>query len=687
MFVMQKRFIDCEIDHGIARLYFCRPPVNALSAAFRTQLYDTLKALIEDDAIQGIICLTRELPFSAGADIKEFSKGMQGRGFMDLYAVISQSKKPIVCGIRHYALGGGLEFAMLCHYRVALRSAKLGQPEIKLGIIPGGTGTQSLPRLVGVELAIRMMLSGEPIDAKTAYNHGLLDQFCEDSLEDGCLQFMRKVISDPVEMPLLRQSPDYDEGFFEEQYQAVSSKSYGFAAPKRILDCVHAACHLSLEKGLAYEQKQFFELVTGPESSGMRYLFMQEHLSRHVQGVDMATAMPINSVGIVGGGLMGSGIAITVLSRGLPVILVEMNEACVTNTQERINRYFAQQVTKSKITIDQQKLFLDNLKIFDNYQCLADCDLIIEAVYEDITVKKSVLTKISAVCKTDAMIASNTSALDMNVLAACTKKPENFCGLHFFSPAPLMRLLEVVRASKTDAAVLASVLNFSRTIKKIPVVVGVCPGFVGNRMVIRYFQQVEYLLLRGVKPQEIDQAMTDFGFAMGPCQMADMSGLDICKHMIPGDTLAAVMVAASRLGQKNSAGFYNYESGSNLPIHAPEVVDMIATYASEKAIEPETFTQAEIVDRCMMALIHEGFSIIAEKIVERGGDIDLVYVYGYGFPSYRGGPMFYADQMGLKTVLNRIKNYQKEDPGFWKIHPLLERCVKMDKKISQMRSA
>ncbi len=687
----ETKFLEVVRQNDVAIVYLDRPPVNALSGAMRTALYETVEALQFDAAISIIVLTTHYLPFSAGADITEFSQGYLGKTFLDLYHLFSSSSKPIVAGIRHYALGGGLELAMLCHHRVVLKPAKLGQPEIKLGIIPGGTGTQSLPRLVGMEKACEMILSGEPITGKQGLLDGLVDVVTERELEHACIEYVKKMLRHAdyeVLTPLHRGLPEApEEGFFAAKREKIVQKSYGFQAPEVALSCLEASLTMPVDKALAFEAKAFMDLMTGPASHAMRYQFMAAQMARQVTGIDKGTqTQQINQIGIVGGGLMGSGIALACASRGFPVILVEASEQALRKCMENIDKYYKDSVHKGKFSQKEATSLRAKIKVMASMSQLAEVDCVIEAVFEDLAVKKAVFAELDTICKPECIFASNTSAIDLNVIAAACQRPQKVVGMHFFSPAQVMRLLEVVRGDKTSVETLATVLQLAKKLKKTAVTVGVCPGFVGNRMVIRYFQQVEQLLLEGVKPEEIDAAIQNFGFAMGPCAMADMSGLDISVHMMPGDTIAKALVDAGRLGQKSGRGFYDYQQGSHHPAISSEAQNLIRDYAKKRGVEPKSSSEQDIVDRCVLALINEGAHIVSENIVARASDIDVVYVQGYGFPTYRGGPMFYADTLGLDKVRASIRKLAKQYPSLWQESAFLSKMLKKKTKLSQSKA-
>lgn len=687
---MKKDQLIMQNRHGdIAVLLFNRAPVNALSAEFRTVLHTALAELLQDASVSAIICTSNELPFSAGADIKEFTTPLGGKDFVDLYRLMVAAKKPIIAAIRQYALGGGLEFAMLCHHRVLMDDAYLAQPEIKLGIFPGGTGTQTLPRLVGVQKALQMILTGRSIKAQQALDDGLVDAICHVDLLQEALTFTRKKLTDPdyvLSPPILRAVNAVDADYFSKLESELASRAYGFRAPQLALQCVHASLTMPVEQAVEYEQKQFMQLLTGPDCAAMRYMFFAQHRCTTV-ALDKDKLVSIESVGIVGGGLMGSGIATAVLYAGYKVVLVEQDESRITSCLQRIEANLSSWEKRAKISATQKQLLLSNLQVKVDLQSLSQCDLVIEAVFEDMALKQSLFRELDKILSVDAIIATNTSSLDVNVLSAQVNNPGRVCGLHFFSPAQVMRLLEVVRADSTSNVVLATVKNFARRIKKIPVVVGVCPGFVGNRMLVAYFRQVELILLQGISPERIDKALCDFGFAMGPCAMADMAGLDISSSLFDQDNLAKYLVSQGRLGQKSLAGFYDYTRNNNQPSSSPEAAGIIAKYAKVNKVNPGVYTDAEIVQRCLFALVLEACHIMQAGLVARASDIDVIYVYGYGFPSYRGGPIFYADSLGLKFVATEIANYRQQQPDSWQESALFTEYAQSAKALSQYKRA
>ncbi len=692
-FMLQK-VRQCQVKNmgGIAVVYLDHPPVNALSRSIRDDIFTLLTAFKDDHAVKAVVFTTTpDLPFSAGADIKEFSGPMQGKFFLDFYHAIKDLNKPVISGIRKYALGGGLEFAMIGHYRVAHQDARLGLPEVKLGLIPGGTGTISLPRLVGIEKSLDMIVTSKPVSAADALTLGLVDVVAEDDLEATCIALANKVIKEakPLVMPLHRDRPSIPSpDYFEQKRALFLDRYHGFKAPERLLNCLEACATLPLDQALSFETEQFIALITGNDSAGMRYAFFSERLAAHIPDVRKEDARTVQHVGIVGGGLMGSGIAMAFINRGFTVTCLEVSQdradACIKLMQKQYEKSVSQNKMKDTEAQDRLSRFKVTVQIED----LSVCDLVIEAVFEKLDLKLEIMQKLDAICGEKTILASNTSGLDLNQIAAVTGRPDRVLGLHFFSPANVMRLLEVVRGKSTSSATLATGLQVAKQLKKVPVVVGVCPGFVGNRMIFKYFEQLEWLLLRGCSPKQIDHAIKTFGFPMGPCEMADMAGLDIWVYSTPGQqTLVHDFVASGRLGQKSRSGFYDYKEGSNRP-HPSEKAQILIDQSAEKQnIRPMKIDDAAIVQRLLCALICEGLHILDEGIAQRASDIDVIYVHGYGFPIYRGGPMFYADQVGLDTIRSQLQDYKSEAPKQWLISPLLDTLIAEKKKLSGYKRA
>ncbi len=688
--MLDLHYCEIRIQDGIACIYLNNPPVNALSEGLRNEIHAVLTHAATDHTIRALVFLTHDLPFSAGADIKEFSGPMKGKFFLDFYQAIEALDKPVIMGIRQYALGGGLEFCMMAHYRIAHRDARLGLPEVKLGLIPGGTGTMSLPRLVGVDAALSMAVSGQPVSAQSALEMGLIDAIAASDLESTCIEFAQKQLDKSEHQwlsPLHRPNPAVPSAdYFQKKKAEYDAQFQGFKAPLRLLACIEASTSLPIDAGLRFEQTQFMELITGDDAAGMRYGFFAQRLASHVPGVRLDQALTISQVGVIGGGLMGAGISIALLMKGFSVVCVEADPERVAHCRTGIEQQVAKSVHAGKLTLSDSKSLLARLQVTQSIADVAQCDCVIEAVFEKMSLKLEIFKELDSLCAPHTILASNTSGLDLNTIAAATQRPEKVIGLHFFSPAHVMRLLEIVRGQVTSAETLATGLALAKQLKKIGVVVGVCPGFVGNRMIFKYFSQVVWLLLRGCKPQQIDHAVQQFGFAMGPCAMADMSGLDIWVHANPGErSLIHTLVEAGRCGQKTQAGFYDYTKGKKTPQPSSVADGLITDYARSSAIQPQSFTDAEIVKRLLCALIHEGLHILEEGIVSRASDIDTIYVHGYGFPIYRGGPMFYADQMGLSVLRDQLSHYRSEAEASWSEVPLLDEIIASGKPLHKFQ--
>ncbi len=683
-------FCQLKMVDGIAMIYLNNPPVNALSEGIRNEIFSILTDAAADDAIRALVFTSHDLPFSAGADIKEFSGPMKGKFFLDFYQAIESLNKPVIVGIHQYALGGGLEFSMMAHHRIAHVDARLGLPEVKLGLIPGGTGTMSLPRLVGIEKALDMILTSQPVMAQEALEIGLVDEVTED-VEASCLALAKKILSDKeyrLCSPLQRPNPVAPSAnYFTKKRQALQSIYHGFNAPLRLLDCLEASVTLPIDQGIQFEMKQFMALITGDDAAGMRYGFLSQRLAAHVPGLQRQTSLDVKKVGIIGGGLMGCGIAMSFLNAGFSVAIVEVDRERLLVCRQGIEQTYNKSVANAKLSQRDCEDRMSRLNVTAHIKDVSDCDLVIEAVFESMDLKCDIFKELDRVCRPEAILASNTSGLDLNRIAAQTKRPEKVIGLHFFSPAHVMKLLEIVRGDHTDDETLSTALDLAKRLKKIGVVVGVCPGFVGNRMIFKYFEQVVWLLLRGCLPKQIDAAMKQYGFPMGPCEMADMSGLEIWVHANPkADSLIHAFVQSGRLGQKSNSGFYDYRIGKKTAYPSNASHQLIQDYAKDAGIKPQALDDKAIVDRLLCALINEGVHILSEKIALRASDIDTIYVHGYGFPIYRGGPMFYADQVGLDKIKTQLVSFQHEDPEFWSISPLLDVLIESNKKLNKVQS-
>lgn len=677
--------VDLETRDDIALLIVNNPPVNALSRGVRDGLYEGVKLIAADSAVKAAVLFCRGRTFIAGADIREFGKPMQGTNLLLLEETIEACPKPIVAAIHGTALGGGLETAMSCHYRVAVASAQVGLPEVKLGILPGARGTQLLPRIVGVEKALEMMTSGEPISASDAYAAGLLDAIVEGDLLEGALGYARGLIAEgrgPVRIrdrnDKLAQARGKPE-IFAKFRKGMAKKARGFEAPESIVQCVEAAVNLSYEQGIETERKLFVKLMTGQQSAAQRYYFFAERQANKIPDVPADTAeRKIAKVGILGAGTMGGGIAMNFANAGIPVTIVEVAQEALDRGLGVVRKNYERSVKGGRFTQADVEKRMALLRGSLSRQDFADCDLVIEAVFENMDLKKEIFGALDAIVKPGAILASNTSALDINEIARATKRPGDVIGLHFFSPANVMKLLEIVRGEKTDKDVIATSMSLARRIGKVGVLVGVCRGFVGNRMLYARRVQAEKLIMEGALPWDVDRVIYDFGFPMGPYAMSDLAGLDIGWNAktSKGESIRDRLCEMGRRGQKTGAGYYNYDPETREAKPEPKVAELIENFAKDKGITRRAIADDEILARCIYPMINEGAKILEEKIAIRPSDIDVVWVNGYGWPVYRGGPMFYADSIGLPKVVETMEKYRAQDKDeFWKPAALLAKLA------------
>lgn len=679
------------VQDNVAVIKLDNPPVNGLGDTVRAGVYAGVEKALNDAGIQAIVLIGEGKAFCGGADIRQFNTpaALAQPMLKDVIAYMENSAKPIVAAIHGFALGGGLELALGCHYRVAQKGALLGLPEVNLGLIPGGGGTQRLPRLVGAAKALAMIQGGKPVSADEALQIGLVDAVVEAPLLDGAVAFAQARISQ-AEHPVIGRRTASAEGVdFKAARSGIRPKARNALAQGVAIDCVEAATRLPFAEGLVEERRRFDELVAGDISKSLRHLFFAEKEAPRMIGASRSKAgseSTIKRVGILGAGTMGGGIAMACANAGFPVVLCEREQAALDRGLALIRKNYEITAAKGKLSAAdiEQRLALISPSL--DTKDFADVDLVIEAVFEDMAVKQEVFRMLDATCKAGAILATNTSRLNIDEIAAITKRPESVIGLHFFSPANVMKLLEVVRGDKTAPEVISVCMDFAQRIGKIPVLVGVCEGFVGNRMLTGYWREAGFLLEEGASPQQIDSALTRFGMAMGPLAMADLAGMDINwatrKRLAPTrpahlrySKVADRICERGRFGQKTGAGYYRYEAGSRVPLPDPVVDEIILECAREAGIERREISDEEIVERCMLALVNEGAQIIDEGIVQRASDIDVVYVNGYGFPATRGGPMFYAQTLGLANVLEKIRALQARHDDHWKPAALLERLV------------
>ncbi len=680
-------------DGDIALVSINSPPVNALSQAVRAGIVEAMRQAQSDDS-KAIVLICEGRTFIAGADITEFGKPPKAPSLLDVEDAIEGATKPVVAAIHGTALGGGLEVALCCHYRVAVPSAKCGLPEVHLGLIPGAGGTQRLPRLVGAQAALEMITSGKHVDAKTAAAAGLIDELVtEGELKAGAIAFATKIVN---ERRPLRKVRDLDEKIlpargkselFDEFRKASARKARGFLAPEYCVRAVEAAVNLPFDEGMKVEQKLFLELMQGEQSAAQRYVFFAERQVWKIPDVaDDTPTIPIKKIGVIGAGTMGGGISMNFANIGIPVTIVETKQDALDRGLSVIRKNYERSVKSGRFTMQDVDKRMTLLQGTLDMQALADCDLIIEAVFEDMRVKKDVFTKLDGIAKPGAILATNTSALDINEIASVTQRPEFVIGLHFFSPANVMRLLEVVRAKKTSKSVIATAMQLAKKIGKVAALVGVCPGFVGNRILYARQEQANAMLLEGAMPWEIDQVIYDFGLPMGPFAMADLAGLDIGwdKQNTSSSTIREVLCEKDRRGQKTGAGFYDYDEQSNAK-PSPVTEQIVRDFAGRSGKAQRKISPDEILERCVYAQINEGAKILEEGIAIRPSDIDIVWINGYGWPAYRGGPMFYADTVGLARIVAKLKEYGPQMGADFSISPLLEKLAAEGKRFQDLK--
>ncbi len=640
------------------------PPVNALGAAVRQGLVAAIEQAEADDAVNAVVIACEGQTFFAGADITEFGKPPIMPWLPQVVDRIEECTKPVVAAIHGTALGGGLEVALGCHYRVALPSAKLGTPEVKLGLLPGAGGTQRLPRVAGVRKALEMCAGGNPISAKDAFDCGLVDRLIEDDLIIHAVAYAEEVRDvRPLPKSSERQYKinECDPTVFEDFRKENGRKFRGFDAPEANIRAVKAACEKPYEEGVIEERKLFMELMSGTQAKAQQYFFFAERKAAKIEGLPEDTRpRPIQKVGVIGAGTMGGGISMNFLSAGIPVTIVEMGQEALDRGTGLMRKNYEATAAKGKLTVDQVSKAMGILTPTLDFSALADCDLIIEAVYENMDVKKEVFGRLDKIAKPGAILASNTSYLNIDEIAASISRPEDVVGMHFFSPANVMKLLEVVRGAKTAPDVLVTVMGLSKKIRKVAVVAGVCHGFIGNRMLMPRQIEATKLLLEGATPEQIDKVHVEFGMPMGPFQMADLAGVDIGWHRDPSriENIRDALCAIDRWGQKKGAGFYDYDE-KRRPTPSPVVQQIIEDFAKKQGVERREISDEEIVERTLYTMVNEGAKILEEGMAQRASDIDVVWVYGYGWPVYRGGPMSWADTVGLQNIVEGLKRQEE----------------------------
>ena len=685
---------DLTVEGEVAVLTLNSPPVNALSAGVRTAIDGGIRQALENPDVKSIVLICEGRTFIAGADITEFGKAPSGPSLFDALAMIENASKPVVAAIHGTALGGGLEVALTCHYRVAVPSAKCGLPEVNLGLLPGAGGTQRLPRIVGPEKALQMVTSGQHVGAKACLEMGLVDELAEEGkLRDGAIAFAKKIVAEGRPLKKVRDLSDKVEAarskpeIFADFRKANARKFRGFLAPEYNIQCIEAAVNLPFDEGIKVEQKLFRELVTGVQSAAQRHVFFAERQVWKLPDVPADTPqIPVNTVGIIGAGTMGGGIAMNFLNAGIPVTIVETKQEALDRGLGVIRKNYENTAKKGRITEADVEKRMSLLKGTLNLEDLKDADLIIEAIFENMAVKKEVFAKLDKIAKPGAILATNTSALNIDEIATAVSRPEAVIGLHFFSPANVMRLLEVVRADKTSKPVIATSMAIAKKIGKIAALVGVCPGFVGNRILAQRQREAQKLVLEGAMPWDVDRVLYDFGFPMGPFAMSDLAGLDIgwSKETSKGESIRDRLCEMDRRGQKTGAGYYDYdENRKAIPSKITE--DLILEFASKKGVNRRKISDEEILERCIYPMINEGAKILEEGKAIRASDIDIVWINGYGWPVYRGGPMLYGDTVGLDKVLAKMKEFHAQMGDDFKPAALLEKLVAEGKGFKNLK--
>ena len=686
---MNHSFVSTVIDGEVAVVTMNKPPVNGLGAELRSGVVEAIDAANANPAVKAVVLTGTARAFSGGADVTEFGtpKAAREPNLRTVIVVLENSAKPVIAAIAGQCLGGGLELAMGAHFRVALADASLGLPEVKLGLLPGAGGTQRLPRLIGVEAALNVIVYGAPVMAVKFKGTPLIDQIVDGDLVAGATAFARQVIAENKPLRRVRDLKVKDaqaEAFLQFARNSVAAGAKHFPAPLKCVEAVAAAVNKPFDEGLRIEREAFVALMTTPESHALRHVFAAERAATKLKDVPEDTKLrDIRSVGVIGAGTMGGGITMNFLNAGIPVALLETKQEALAKGLATIRKNYENSAKKGKLTaaqVEERMALVTGTLAYDSFR---DVDLVIEAVFENMGVKETVFRTLDEVCKPGAILASNTSYLNLDQSAAFTKRPQDVIGLHFFSPANVMRLLEIVRGARTAPDVLATSMALAKKIKKIAVVSGVCDGFIGNRMLARYGAAAGGLINAGALPQQVDGALQKFGLAMGPFRMGDLAGLDIGwatrkrkaaeagTEMKP--TVADALCEAGRFGQKTGAGWYRYEAGQRDPIPDPAVEALIARYRADAGIAPRQVSDDEVIERCIFALVNEGARILEEGIAARASDLDIVYLNGYGFPLHRGGPMLYADLVGLPNVVRALRRFAAE-PGAdasWQPAPLL----------------
>ena len=679
------------------------PPVNALGAAVRQGLLVAMQQAQADAAVVAVLLVGAGKAFIAGADIREFGKPPVAPILPEVCRAIENLNKPVVAVLHGAALGGGLEVALSAHYRLALPAATLGLPEVNLGLLPGSGGTQRAPRLMGVQAATTLMLSGQHLKAQAALQAGLVDKLVEGTDPQAAgLAYVRELLAANAPVRRTRDlaiaEPQAALAWLEEQKTETTKKSRGLFSPLKIIECVQAALQLPFDEGMARERALFMECIDSPQRAGLIHAFFAEREVVKVPEAQAAQPRPVASIAVIGGGTMGAGIAVAALDAGLPVTMIERDAESIARGRANVEKVYNALVAKGRMTDAAQAAVMARYTGSTSYADIANVDLVIEAVFEDIEVKKAVFRELDRMCKPGAVLATNTSYLDIDAIAVATGRPQDVIGLHFFSPANIMKLLEIVVPAKVAPDVVATAFELARKLKKVPVRAGVCDGFIGNRILAVYKQAADYLLEDGASPYEIDAAVRGFGFAMGPFQVTDLAGGDIGwatrkRRAATRDPKARYVEIADRIcergwfGQKTGRGFYLYPDGARTGQPDPQVLAIVDAERAKKGVTPHSFSADEIMRRYMAAMVNEGAKVVAEGIALRPLDVDVTFVAGYGFPRHRGGPMKWADMTGLDKVLADIREFTQEDPLFWQPAPLLEKLVAEGRNFDSLNTA
>jgi 3-hydroxyacyl-CoA dehydrogenase len=679
--------VDLDRRGRVAVVTVNNPPVNALSHGVRLGLRDGMHQAIADGQVQAIVLTCAGRTFIAGADITEFGKPPREPGLHEVLGLIEGSPKPVVAAIHGTALGGGLEIALACQWRVGVRSARFGFPEVKLGLLPGAAGTQRLPRVAGVEKALQMIVSGDPVGAEDALAHGIIDEIVDGDLTAAGVAFAEKVLNEKRPLRKIRDMNDKIAAargkpeIFANFRKSVARQIRGFRAPENCIKAIEAAVSLPFEDGLKRERELFLELLNSPESKAQRYFFFAEREAAKIPDVPAATpAKEIKKAAVIGAGTMGGGIAMNFANVGIPVTVVEIAQDALDRGLAVVRKNYEATAQRGRITSADVDKRMSLITGTTDFNAVKDADIVIEAVFEEMPIKKEVFAKLDGLAKPGAVLASNTSTLDVNEIASATKRPESVIGTHFFSPANVMRLLENVRGARTDKTTIATAMAVGRKIGKVPVLVGVCYGFVGNRMLHQRGIQAEKLILEGALPHQVDKVLADFGFPMGPFAMGDLAGLDVGWRIRKGrgvkSPVADRICELGRFGQKTGAGWYRYDKGDRTPIPDTDVEKIIVDVATSMGLTRRPISDDEILQRLLYPMVNEGAKILDEKIASRASDIDVIWVYGYGWPVYRGGPMFWADSIGLRQIRDRLLEFKKASGDeFWTPAPLLRRLA------------